>query len=116
MNLARIGNKYLADTEPWKTAKIDIPRTATILNISLQIAANLSIVFDPFLPMTMERLNRILNISPFPWGRLGTMDLLPAGHTLGTAELLFEKIDDDTINVQVQKLLNTKQSNETSCQ
>jgi methionyl-tRNA synthetase len=116
MNLARIGNKYLADTEPWKTAKTDLSRTATILNISLQIAANLSIVFDPFLPMTMERLNRILNISPLPWSRLGAMDLLPAGHTLGTAELLFEKIDDDTINVQVQKLLSTKQSNETSCQ
>jgi methionyl-tRNA synthetase len=116
MNLARIGNKYLADTEPWKTAKTDISRTATILNIALQIAANLSIVFDPFLPMTMKRLNSILNISPLPWSRLGAMDMLPAGHALGPAELLFEKIDDETIEMQVQKLLSTKQSNETNGQ
>jgi methionyl-tRNA synthetase len=104
MNLARIGNKYLADTEPWKTAKTDLPRTATILNIALQIAANLSIAFEPFLPMSMERLNKILNLSPFPWSRLGADDLLPAGHVLGTPELLFEKVDDATIEAQVQKL------------
>jgi methionyl-tRNA synthetase len=104
MNLARIGNKYLADTEPWKTAKTDMSRTATILNIALQVAANLSIVFEPFLPMSVERLNKILNISPFPWNRLGAADLLSADHDLGVPELLFEKIDDATIEIQVQKL------------
>jgi methionyl-tRNA synthetase len=104
MNLARIGNKYLADTEPWKVAKTDMLRTATILNIALQIAANLSIVFEPFLPMSVERLNKILNISPFPWNRLGSADLLPAAHVLGIPELLFEKIDDATIEAQIQKL------------
>lgn len=114
MNIARIGNKYLADTEPWKLAKTDMNRVATILNISLQITANLSIAFRPFLPFSMEKLNKMLNIKPMEWNRLGATDLLEAGHSLGTAELLFEKIDDEIIEKQIQKLLDTKKENETA--
>lgn len=112
MNLARIGNKYLADTEPWKLAKTDMSRVATILNIALQITANLAIVFEPFLPFSMVKLNKMLNVQPLGWSRLGSTDLLPAGHELGKAELLFEKIDDEVINAQVEKLLATKKANE----
>ena len=112
MNLARIGNKYLADTEPWKLAKTDMARVGTILNIALQITANLAIVFEPFLPFSMEKLNKMLNVEPLGWDRLGATDLLPAGHQLGKAELLFEKIDDSVIEAQVQKLLDTKKANE----
>ena len=112
MNLARIGNKYLADTEPWKLAKTDMARVGTILNIALQITANLAIVFEPFLPFSMEKLNKMLNVEPLGWDRLGATDLLPAGHQLGKAELLFEKIDDSVIEAQVQKLLATKKANE----
>ncbi|MDR3194878.1 MAG: methionine--tRNA ligase [Tannerella sp.] len=112
MNLARIGNKYLADTEPWKLAKTGLPRVATILNIALQITANLSIAFEPFLPFSMKKLNGMLNIERLDWNRLGAVDLLEAGHALGQAELLFEKIDDGVIERQVQKLLDTKKSNE----
>lgn len=112
MNLARIGNKYLADTEPWKLAKTDMGRVATILNIALQITANLAIVFEPFLPFSMVKLNKMLNVQPLGWSRLGSTDLLPAGHELGKAELLFEKIDDEVINAQVEKLLATKKANE----
>ena len=95
MNLARIGNKYLADTEPWKLAKTDMPRVATILNISLQLVANLAIAFEPFLPFSSEKLRKMLNMDSFDWAELGHTDLLPAGHQLGTPELLFEKIEDD---------------------
>ncbi|MDR1332499.1 MAG: methionine--tRNA ligase [Tannerella sp.] len=112
MNLARIGNKYLADTEPWKLAKTDMSRMATILHISLQITANLSIVFEPFLPFSMEKLNRMLNVSLLGWSRLGATDLLEAGHLLGTAELLFEKIEDEVIERQRWKLAETKKNNE----
>ena len=112
MNLARIGNKYLADTEPWKLAKTDMNRVATIMNIALQITANLAIVFEPFLPFSMEKLNKMLNVEPLGWERLGSTDLLPAGHQLGKAELLFEKIDDSVIEAQIQKLLDTKKANE----
>jgi len=112
MNLARIGNKYLADTEPWKLAKTDMERVATILNISLQITANLAIAFEPFLPFSMEKLNKMLNVKPLGWDRLGSTDLLEAGHQLGKTELLFEKIEDSIIEAQVQKLLDTKKSNE----
>lgn len=112
MNLARIGNKYLADTEPWKLAKADMERVGTILNIALQITANLAIAFEPFLPFSMEKLNKMLNVEPLGWNRLGATDLLPAGHQLGKAELLFEKIDDSVIEAQVQKLLDTKKANE----
>ena len=114
MNLARIGNKYLADTEPWKLAKTDMDRVATILNISLQIAANLAIAFEPFLPFSTDKLNKMLNVIPLGWDRLGSTDLLEAGHQLGTTELLFEKIEDDIIDKQIQKLLDTKKTNEAA--
>ena len=112
MNLARIGNKYLADTEPWKTAKTDMTRTGTILNISLQITANLAIVFAPFLPFSVEKIKQFLNIEELSWDQLGNLDLLSAGHALGKSELLFEKIEDEAIEQQVQKLLDTKAANE----
>ncbi len=112
MNLARIGNKYLADMEPWKLAKTDMPHVATIMNIALQITANLAIAFEPFLPFSMEKLNKMLNVEPLGWNRLGATDLLEAGHQLGKAELLFEKIEDSVIEAQVQKLLDTKKANE----
>ena len=114
MNLARIGNKYLADAEPWKTAKTDMERTATILNIALQITANLSIVFEPFLPFSTVKLRTFLQAEGLLWEQLGSFDLLPEGHTLGKAELLFEKIEDEVIEQQVQKLLDTKKANEES--
>ena len=114
MNLARLGNKYLADTEPWKLAKTDLPRVATILNISLQITANLTIAFAPFLPMSSERLCQMLQIDLPSWDDLGRADLLPVGHTLGEPHLLFEKIEDDVIEAQVQKLLETKAQNEAA--
>lgn len=114
MTLARIGNKYLADTEPWKVAKTDMDRVATIMHLSLQIAANLAIAFEPFLPFTSKKLRNMLNISTFDWKELGRIDLLKAGDQLGTPELLFEKIEDETIEVQVQKLQNTKVANETA--
>jgi methionyl-tRNA synthetase len=114
MTLARIGNKYLADTEPWKVAKTDMNRVATIMHLSLQIAANLAIAFEPFLPFTSEKLRNMLNLSTFDWKELGRIDLLKAGDQLGTPELLFEKIEDETIEAQVQKLQNTKVENETA--
>lgn len=114
MNLARIGNKYLADTEPWKLAKEDMNRVATIMNLSLQIAANLAIAFEPFLPFTSEKLRRMLNLKTFDWKELGRIDLLKADDQLGTPELLFEKIEDETIAAQVQKLLDTKKANEAA--
>ena len=111
MNLARIGNKYLADTEPWKLAKTDLPRVATILNIALQLVANLSIAFEPFLPFSTEKLRKMLNVEGFDWEQLGRTDLLQAGHPLGKAELLFEKIEDDAIQVQIDKLEASKKAN-----
>ena len=114
MNLARIGNKYLTDTEPWKWAKSDPKRVQTILNIALQISANLSIAFQPFLPFSMKKLHQMLRIDTLDWGLLGKTDLLKAGHELGTAELLFEKIEDETIEKQIQKLMATKKENEES--
>ena len=115
MNLARIGNKYLADTEPWKRFATDPARVQTILHVALQITANLSIAFDPFLPFTTEKLRCMLAIdAPFAWDRLGDFRLLTAGHKLGKAELLFEKIDDEVIERQVQKLLDAKHANEVA--
>jgi len=114
MNLARLGNKYLADTEPWKLAKTDLARVATILNISLQITANLAIAFAPFLPMSSVRLCQMLQIALPSWEDLGRADLMPVGHTLGEARLLFEKIEDEVIEAQVQKLLKTKEENEAA--
>ena len=114
MNLARIGNKYLADTEPWKLAKTDINRTATILHIGLQIAANLAIAFEPFLPFSSQKLRTMLNIDSFSWQNLGRIDLLTSGQKLGTPELLFEKIEDAPIEAQLQKLADTKKANEVA--
>ena len=114
MNLARIGNKYLADTEPWKLAKTDMARVETIMHLSLQISANLAIAFEPFLPFTSEKLRKMLNMESFSWADLGKIDLLQAGEQLGAPELLFEKIEDETIAAQVQKLLDTKKSNEVA--
>jgi methionyl-tRNA synthetase len=107
MDLARLGNKYLADEEPWKVIKTDVERVKTVLNISLQITANLTICLQPFLPFSMNKLRGFLD-----WEKLGDTNLLSAGHQLNTPELLFEKIEDDVIEAQVQKLLNTKKANE----
>jgi len=112
MNLARLGNKYLADTEPWKLAKTDMERVSTILAISLEICANLTIAIEPFMPFTAQKLLKMLNISQHKWNDFGRADLLKAGDTLGESELLFEKIEDDVIEKQVQKLLDTKKANE----
>ena len=114
MNLARIGNKYLADTEPWKVAKTDMARVETIMHLSLQIAANLAIAFEPFLPFSSEKLRNMLGLKSFDWKELGRIDLLKTGDQLGVAELLFEKIEDATIEAQVQKLLDTKKANEAA--
>ena len=114
MNLARLGNKYLTDTEPWKLAKIDMERVATILNISLQICANLSIAFEPFLPFTSKKLREILNMGKSNWEALGQSSILEAGHKLNEARLLFEKIEDSEIEFQINKLNNTKESNNTN--
>lgn len=112
MNLARIGNKYLADMEPWKLAKTDMTRVGTILNLSLQIAANLAIAFEPFLPFSAEKLRNMLSMKSFEWDQLGRTDLLETGQKLQEATLLFEKIEDETVQAQVQKLLDTKKANE----
>ncbi len=114
MNLARIGNKYLADSEPWKTAKTDMPRTKTILNIALQITANLAIAFEPFLPFSTQKIKGFLNIEHLEWCQLGRTDLLEVGHALNESELLFTKIEDETVNQQIQKLQNTKKANEAA--
>ncbi|HXK75455.1 MAG TPA: methionine--tRNA ligase [Bacteroidaceae bacterium] len=112
MNLARIGNKYLADTEPWKLAKTDMSRVETIMHISLQLVANLAIAFEPFLPFSSQTLREMINMESFNWADLGRTDLLPAGHKINKPSLLFEKIEDETIEAQVQKLLDTKRANE----
>ena len=112
MNLARIGNKYLADTEPWKVAKTDMARVETIMNIALQLTANLSIAFEPFLPFSVQKIRQFINKDNLTWGQLGRIDLLPAGHQLNPSELLFSKIEDETIEKQIQKLLDTKKANE----
>ncbi|MDR1056687.1 MAG: methionine--tRNA ligase [Prevotellaceae bacterium] len=111
MNMARLGNKYLADTEPWKLAKTDMKRVGAILNVSLQICANLCIAFEPFLPFSSVKLAGMLNFEPGKWRDLGRVDLLPAGHQLNHAELLFAKIEDDVIEKQLQKLQATKEGN-----
>ncbi|HKM93784.1 MAG TPA: methionine--tRNA ligase [Prolixibacteraceae bacterium] len=112
MDMARLGNKYLADMEPWKVVKTDQERVKTIMNTCLQIAANLTIVFAPFLPFTMNKLRGFLNMERLDWSELGRSDLLLAGHQTNKPELLFEKIEDAVIEAQVQKLLNTKKANE----
>ena len=112
MNLARLGNKYLTETEPWKLAKTDMERVATILNISLQLCANLAIAFEPFLPFSSAKLVDILNIEKISWNDFGGGDILKEGHQLNPAQLLFAKIEDETIDAQIKKLNDTKAANE----
>ena len=112
MNLARLGNKYLADTEPWKLFKTDAARTATVLNLSLQIAANLAVVFEPFLPFSSAKLREMLQMESADWQQLGSIDLLADGHQLAPTQLLFEKIEDEAIQRQLDKLAKAKQDNE----
>ena len=114
MNLARIGNKYITDCEPWHVAKTDMERVKTILYISLQLVANLKIAFEPFLPFSSAKLREMLNIKETDWAQLGSTELLKPGHQLGTPALLFEKIEDDAINAQLQKLEDTKKANEAA--
>ena len=112
MNLARIGNRYITECEPWKVWKTDPKRVETILNISLQLVANLAIAFEPFLPFSSEKLRKMINMPNFEWTQLGSTDLLRAGTQLGEPELLFEKIEDEVIERQLQKLADTKKANE----
>ena len=114
MNLARIGNKYITDCEPWHVAKTDMERVKTILYISLQLVANLEIAFEPFLPFSSAKLREMLNVAETEWDQLGSTALLKPGHQLGTPALLFEKIEDDAINAQLQKLEDTKKANEAA--
>ncbi|MCX4301729.1 methionine--tRNA ligase [uncultured Alistipes sp.] len=111
MNIARIGNKYLADTEPWKVVKSDPKRVETILHIALQITANTAIAIEPFMPFSAAKILRMLAVEKFGWERLGASDLVPAGHTIGEPELLFEKIEDDVIQRQLDKLAAIKAAN-----
>ena len=114
MNLARIGNKYIAETEPWKLWKTDPKRVETILYISLQLVANLSIAFEPFLPFSSKKLREMINMTEYNWSELGSTDLLPAGKQLAEPELLFDKIDDEAIEAQLRKLEETKKANEAA--
>lgn len=116
MNLARTGNKYLADTEPWKLAKTDMSRVATILNVALQLSANLNIAFEPFLPFSSAKLRQMLQFDSVRWADFGKTELLPAGHALGKTELLFEQIDDAAIEQQINKLQQTKAANAAQSQ
>ena len=113
MNLARVGNKYLADTEPWSLVKTDRERTATVLNIAMQITANLAIAFEPFLPFSSEKLKQMVNKEDLNWNDLGNIDLLETDHPLNRPELLFEKIEDEAIEKQIQKLQDTKKANDS---
>ena len=114
MNLARIGNKYIAETEPWKLWKTDPKRVETILYISLQLVANLSIAFEPFLPFSSKKLREMINMTEYDWSELGSTDLLPAGKQLAEPELLFDKIDDEAIEAQLHKLEETKMANKAA--
>ena len=114
MNLARIGNKYIAETEPWKLWKTNPKRVETILYISLQLVANLSIAFEPFLPFSSKKLREMINMTEYDWSELGSTDLLPAGKQLAEPELLFDKIDDEAIEAQLRKLEETKKANEAA--
>ena len=114
MNIARLGNKYLADTEPWKVVKTDPERVKTILNVALQIVANTMVAIEPFMPFSAEKLLRMLAVEKISWEMLGKTNLIPAGHTIATPELLFEKIEDEVIERQVKKLQDTKAANEAA--
>jgi methionyl-tRNA synthetase len=113
MNLARLGNKYLAEEEPWIIIKTDPGRVKTIMNIALQVTANLTVILEPFLPFSMEKLRRWLNLENLKWNDAGSFDLLLTGHTVNESELLFEKIGDNEIQRQIDKLMATKQTNKT---
>jgi len=112
MDLARLGNKYLADQEPWKVVKTDTERVKTVMNICLQITANLTICLEPFLPFSMNKLRGFINLGKLDWDKFGETDLLAAGHKVNKPELLFEKIEDSVIEAQLQKLQDTKKANE----
>ena len=112
MNLARIGNKYLADSEPWKVIKTDPERVKTILNLSLQLVANLAIAFEPFLPFSSQKLRTMLNVDSLGWEQLGSTALIPAGHVIGKPELLFEKIEDSVVEAQIARLEQMKKAYE----
>lgn len=112
MNVARLGNKYLADTEPWKLIKTDPERVATIMNIALEITANLSVLFEPFLPFAAEKIRKMLNIERIEWANAGSINLIASGHATGSPELLFDKIEDEVIEAQLAKLKATKEANE----
>ena len=114
MELARIGNRYITECEPWKVWKTDPKRVETVLNISLQLVANLSIAFEPFLPFSSAKLRKMINLNDFEWDELGSTELLKAGHQLAEPELLFEKIEDETIQKQLDKLEATKKANEAA--
>ena len=114
MNLARLGNKYLADSEPWKVIKTDQERVKTIMNIALQITANLTIVCEPFLPFSMNKLRTGLNFNELNWDKAGKSDLLAPGHVINKPGLLFDKIEDEEITRQIDKLLATKKANEAA--
>ena len=114
MNLARIGNKYIADCEPWKVVKTDPERVKTIINLSLQITANLAIAFEPFLPFSSKRLREMIAMDSFSWEDLGSTTLLPAGKQLPKPELLFTKIEDDVIAAQKKKLEDIIKNNEAA--
>ena len=111
MDLSRLGNKYLADTEPWKVIKTDEERVKTIMNISIQISAALSIIIEPFLPFTADKLRKFLNISKLTWDLAGSDSIIEAGHTINKAKLLFDKIEDEAIEKQIQKLMDSKKAN-----
>ena len=111
MNIARLGNKYLQETEPWKLAKTDMARVETILNVALQICANIAVAFEPFLPFMSEKLVKMLGIESLTWDMLGSTSILANGAQIGAAELLFEKIEDDTIQAQIDRLEKTKEDN-----
>ncbi len=111
MNIARLGNKYLADTEPWKVVKTDPERVKTILNVALQIVANTTVAIEPFMPFSAEKLTRMLAVDHLEWDVIGQSDIIKAGHTIGTAELLFEKIEDEVIERQIKKLDDAKKAN-----
>ncbi|MBQ5808107.1 MAG: methionine--tRNA ligase [Tidjanibacter sp.] len=114
MNIARLGNKYLADTEPWKVVKTDPERVKTILNVALQLVANTTVAIEPFMPFSAEKLTRMLAVDHLEWDVIGQSDIIKAGHTIGTAELLFEKIEDEVIERQVKKLEDAKRANEAA--
>jgi methionyl-tRNA synthetase len=116
MDLARLGNKYLAETEPWKLAKTDLTRVGTILNISLQIAASLAIAVEPFLPFTSQKLSTMLGLGKLTWASAGADDLLKENHLLAAPTLLFEKIEDEVIEAQIKKLNDSKKAMELANQ